>query len=114
MYYGMQNGINPYNQQINQPIKPQISIYHVNNRQEADSWMVEPGQTVYLFDNTNNKFYIKSVANNGMINPLEIYSFQKENNIVKEEKVDYVTREEFNQLKEIINELNAAATNDKE
>ena len=49
-----------------------------------------------------------------MINPLEIYSFQKENNIVKEEKADYVTREEFENLKELINELNAATTNDKE
>ena len=62
MYYGQ--NYNPYGQQINQTapaqqFKPAISIYHVNNKQEAENWMVEPGQTVYLFDNTNNRFYIK-------------------------------------------------------
>lgn len=116
MFYGQ--SYNPYGQQINQTapaqqiIKPTIGIYHVNNKQEAENWMVEPGQTVYLFDNTNEKFYIKSVANNGMINPLEIYSFHKENE-VKEEKVEYVTREEFEQLKELLNEFTTTDTNAK-
>ena len=90
------------NQLINQPIQQpnqfinQDTIY-VNGINEATAWVVQRGQTVRLWDASEPKFYIKSVGENGMPNPIEIYRYERETAPVEKEttKVEYVTRQEF-------------------
>lgn len=111
MYYGNNYPSMPMN--IQQPVQtPGNSLFHINNKQEAENWMVEPGKVAYLFDDVNQKFYIKSVAINGMVNPLEEYNFEK-CNVENANKTEYVTREEFEQLKELLNEFTTTDTDAK-
>lgn len=96
----------PTQQQV-QPTIPTTSQYsnggnffYVNNKEEVDNWIVNQGQTVYLFDTTNSLFYIKGVAKNGSPLPLEVYEYHKHNEQPKEEEViEYVTKDEFNAMK---------------
>ena len=80
----------------------------VNGIQEANAWVVQPGQRAFLMDRNENVFYIKSVNENGMPNPLEVYDYKKRGNTEQTapESVDhaeYITREEFEErLAELI------------
>ena len=49
-----------------------------------------------------------------MINPLEVYQFSKETTQEENASPEYVTREEFENLKEIINEHFKSDTDVKE
>jgi len=77
-------------------------FYFVNSQKEAEDWVVGAGQTVFFFERNNPVFYIKSVAQNGLSQPVEVYDYTQriisENPITKDH-VEYVTREEFDELK---------------
>lgn len=87
--------------QVVNPLNPQYNnggnFFYVNNKDEVDNWIVNQGQTVYLFDTTNSLFYIKGVGKNGSPLPLEVYEYHKHTEAPKEDEpaVEYVTKEEF-------------------
>lgn len=82
---------------------PNDGALFVNGIAEADSWVVQRGQSVRLFDRNQNTFYVKSVADNGMPNPLEIYDYTKRE--MKAPKETFVTREEFEELQKMVKEI---------
>lgn len=110
------NNYNPfsYNPTTYQPIQQQpmqqpmqqpqsyvngSQLYYINSKEEAEKWVVGQGQTVYLFDNANNIFYIKSVAKNGLPQPLEAFAYQKVEEEPKVAKsVEYATVDQLEAL----------------
>ena len=110
MAYPYQSGIYQQNLQqfqptyqpqqlVNQPgqLVNQSDAIFVSGANEAASWVVQRGQTVRLWDSNEPKFYIKSVGDNGMPNPLEIYRYERVDAPVAKEKPseEYITRKEF-------------------
>lgn len=130
MYYqpNYQQAYQPYYQQIQQlqqqipNIQQQMSqpsvqnggmFYFVNSQKEAEDWVVGAGQTVFFFDRNNSIFYIKSVAQNGLSQPIEVYDYSQRLpeglNRDSENKADkYITREEFEALKAELEEMKGA------
>lgn len=103
----------PYQMQPQQP-QPQVQpqnggmFYFVNNKQEAENWMVNAGQTMFFFDRNASVFYIKSVAQNGLSQPIEVYDYKQRVSVASpelenspENKLEdkYITRDEFEALK---------------
>lgn len=74
-------------------------FFFVNSKDEAEKWIVNQGQTVYLFDVNKGIFYEKSVGRNGLPQPIQTYQYKKEEIVEPEKKdepkVEYVTKEEF-------------------
>lgn len=70
---------------------------YVNGINEAASWVVQRGQSVRLWDSSEPKFYIKTVGDNGMPNPIETYRYERVEAAVTQEakKEEYVTKAEF-------------------
>lgn len=112
----------PYQQQIQQlqsqipQIQQQMSqtpsvqnggmFYFVNSQKEVDDWLVGAGQTVFFFDRNNSVFYIKTVAQNGLSQPIEVYDYTQRteasegaNSEVVVDMDKYITRDEFEALK---------------
>lgn len=85
------------------------SFYFVNSQKEAEEWVVGAGQTVFFFDRNTSVFYIKSVAQNGLSQPLEVYEYSqksKNDEIEKhDDEIEFATKEELDQLKEQIDDL---------
>ncbi len=92
------------------------AFYFVNSKHEAENWIVGAGQTVFFFDRNTSTFYIKTVAQNGLSQPLEVYdykqrietSFNTPNKPVEtteELKGIFVPRSEFDALKSKIEGL---------
>lgn len=103
----------PYYQQIQQ-LQSQVQnqqgnqngglFYFVNSQKEVEDWIVGAGQTVFFFDRNNSVFYIKSVAQNGLSQPVEIYDYTQrasEGSIIdlEDDMGKYITRDEFEALK---------------
>lgn len=81
------------------------NLYFVGSLEEANKWIVNPNQTVYLLDRNNAKFYIKSVEKNGMATPLQVFNLSQENIETNEEiKTEYATKEDLFNLKEQFSE----------
>ena len=86
-----------YGQQY-QALQPQNNGFSwVQGESGANSFIVNPGQTVWLMDTENNNvFYIKSRDMSGVLAPLRIFDFQER---VSQNpgtvNQDYITREEF-------------------
>ena len=78
-------------------------FYFVNNKQEAENWIVNPDSTVYLFDKTNKQFFIKSVEKSGQVKPLEVYSYEQTEVIDKPS--EYATKQDIESLREEIKEI---------
>lgn len=102
----LQNQIPQIQQQMTQqqPIQNGGMFYFVNSQKEAEDWVVGAGQTVFFFDRNNSIFYIKSVAQNGLSQPVEVYDYSQRlsdaSESVFEGEVDkYITRDEFDALK---------------
>lgn len=132
-YFGTYQGYNPIQQtnqnfqqpiqQVQQPIQSQPittpsqpfsnggMFFFVSSKEEAEKWVVSQGQIVYLFNVNDGVFYVKSVGKNGLPQPLETYTFEKQE-MIKEEnkeepKIEYVSKEEFLDFSENIkNEIN--------
>lgn len=113
-----QQAYQPYYQQIQQlqnqipNIQAQMSpqngglFYFVNSKKEVEDWVVGAGQTVFFFDRNSSIFYIKTVAQNGLSQPIETYDYSQRittvegSEIAPETEMDkYITREEFEALK---------------
>lgn len=114
-----QQSFQPYYQQIQQlqnqipNIQQQMStpsvqngglFYFVNSQKEAEDWVVGAGQTVFFFDRNNSIFYIKSVAQNGLSQPIEVYDYsqrltEKPEQVLETKEDKYITRDEFEALK---------------
>lgn len=104
----MYNYFNPmYPQQPNQNyqnnyIQPtQQTVYHpltfVSGIEGAKAFIVNPNQTIYLIDSDSDKLFIKSADSNGR------YTIQTKRIVdvdIEAPKINYVTLDDFNALKE--------------
>lgn len=93
----------PWNQ--NSAQQPTTSgINWVQGEAGAKSYAIAPNQSVLLMDSENNVFYIKSSDASGMPMPLRIFDYTERVTVTKNEqntpveKIDYVTRDEFNKV----------------
>lgn len=94
-----------------QPMQQQSSqIIWVSGEAGAKSYLVAPGNTVMLLDAENSVFYLKSADASGMPLPLRIFDYKERTTgaqqafggVVTAEPINldnFVTREEFEQLK---------------
>lgn len=103
----------PVNPIMAQQVQPQQTQQHqnsgviwVNSENEAKTYPVAPGQSVFLFDRDNLVFYVKSADQSGMALPLRIFDYKERVQNGKEEskqttevKQDYVSREEFDRFR---------------
>lgn len=84
-------------------------ILWVQGEEGAKAWMVAPGATVMLMDSDGSSFYLKSADASGMPQPLRIFDYTERTAVPKPAAdvptPDYVTREDFNALKERADEL---------
>ena len=87
-------------------------FYFVNNKQEAENWIVNPDTTVYLFDKTNKQFFIKTVEKSGQVKPLEVYSYEQTE--VVEKPSEYATKQDIENLQAEIKELRNERITDDE
>lgn len=95
MYY---NQFLPNNNSIIPNGVPQ-GIQYVNGRQSAEAYQTQPNQEVLLMDKNEDKFYIvRSDASN--FKSIETYTFTKED----EKKTSYVTHEEFDEMRKMLEE----------
>lgn len=76
----------------------------VNGVEGAESYPVASGNTVMLIDFNSKKFWLKSTDANGFPQQMRSFDFtEKIQNGV--EKADYVTRKEFEELKQLLEDL---------
>ena len=86
--------------------QPPQDIQFVNGKSSAESFMMPPNSRMILMDSELPRFYLKEVDATGMYR-VSVYEFQE----IKEiEPVsgDYITRQEFEELKAMLNESNLA------
>lgn len=91
-------------QSVQQP-QNSNSVIWVQGEAGAKSYLVAPGQTVWLMDSENLVFYIKSTDPSGMPLPLRIFDYTERNgaqnvptisaNVPNIDMSAYITREEF-------------------
>lgn len=81
-------------------------FYFVNSQKEAEDWVLGAGQTAFFFERNASVFYIKSVAQNGLSQPIEVYDYTQRteasegaNSEVVVDMDKYITRDEFEVLK---------------
>lgn len=92
------------------------AIIWVQGESGAKAYPVAPGNSIALFDSENDRFFIKTTDASGMPLPLRVFNYveQKDNNnsivnTIHNEDFnpgDYVTRKEFDELLEKINNRN--------
>ena len=81
-------------------MNPAPTIQYVNGRQSADNYQMQPNSSVILMDSTKDTFYLKKSDASGACT-VEVYDFHK---AADESRSEYVTREEFDDLKKLIEE----------
>ena len=89
-----------FRHQYQQPQQAQESIIRVTGLEGAKSYPMAPDSRVALFDDSRDVFYVKTTDAGGYPT-LAAYTFSP----LREAPApapDYVTRDEFNQLKEMI------------
>ena len=122
-YPNYQPNLQPYYQQIQQ-LQNQIQqsqqtnqnggmFYFVNSQKEVEDWVLNAGQTAFFFERNASVFYIKSVAQNGLSQPIEVYDYSQRLSEVSESHLDdkgdkYITRDEFEALKAELEALKEA------
>lgn len=117
-YPNYQPNLQPYYQQIQQ-LQSQVQnqqnqssnqnggmFFFVNSHKEVEDWVLGAGQTAFFFERNAPVFYIKSVAQNGLSQPIETYDYTQraESSEALEPHSDidmdkYITRDEFEALK---------------
>ena len=98
------NGFNNYNQfqpQLNQPQMTTQNLIRVNGIDEAKAYQMPANSTVALFDNNEDIMYIKTTDGAGFP-AIRTFAFNEvvANTNPIQDTADYVTRDEFNKLKE--------------
>lgn len=117
-YYAQQNN---YGQNYQVPSMPQMSyaqpqvktnIKWVSGRGEAESTPVGPNETILMMDSSTTRLYIKSAGPDGRPNPLMVADYTiseaKFQNEISQTAIDtsqFVTRADFDQLKQMIEDL---------
>lgn len=108
----LQNQIPQIQQQMPQQTQNSGIFFFVNSQKEVDEWVLNAGQTAFFFDRNNPIFYIKSVAQNGLSQPVEVYDYKQRETPVEAAKTDsiidieqFVTKDEFNALKSQIENM---------
>lgn len=100
---------NPFSQSQTIPnSQPDIGngIIWVQGESGAKSYLVAAGRTVLLMDSEDSKFYIKSTDISGVPLPIRTFSYEELFSSPKtNEHESYVTRDEFNELKKMLDEL---------
>jgi hypothetical protein len=87
----------------------------VSGVQGAKDHIVQPGMTAWLMDNNESKFYVKSADNLG-VTTLKAFQFVEiglEQPQIPQAQMDpaqYVSRQEFDELKAKLEELTTAQT----
>ena len=102
MYQPMMNFEPP--RVMNQPIN------WVSGEAGAKSWIMGKGETVLLMDSESQVFYLKSTDQTGMPMPLRVFDYKERvtetpQNTVMASNNDYVTRQEYDELKALVNSL---------
>lgn len=95
-----------YNYQPNRYQPPQNDIQFVNGKSSAESFMMPPNSRMILMDSELPRFYLKEVDASGLFK-ISTYEFQE----VKDPEPisgDYITRQEFEEWKAMLNESNLA------
>lgn len=98
------NGFNNYNQFPQQLNQPQVNIQNlirVNGIDGAKAYQMPANSTVALFDNNEDIMYIKTTDGAGFP-AIRTFAFNEvvANTNPVPDTTDYVTRDEFNKLKE--------------
>lgn len=98
------NGFNNYNQfqpQLNQPQVNTQNLIRVNGIDGAKAYQMPANSTVALFDNNEDIMYIKTTDGAGFPT-IRTFAFNEVvgNTNSIQDTADYVTRDEFNKLKE--------------
>ena len=85
-----------------------IGITWVQGESGARAYSVAPGNTILLMDSEDSVFYIKSTDSSGIPQPLRICDYTERVTAPATEETpnaNYVSREEFDELKKLIDDL---------
>lgn len=89
--------------QYTNPQQSNISVAFINSgKSGAQAFTVGAGNTVFLIDFDHKQFFIKEVSPNGFPQPMREFNFEE---LVQQSNSDYVTRKEFEELKNLIKEI---------
>ena len=107
----MPNTYNPYVQQYQQMLQPQVQpqpqqnngLTWVQGIEGAKSHFVSPGQSALLMDSESNSFFIKTADASGMPLPLRVFDYKERTaqqapqqpTVAVTDTSSYITREEF-------------------
>lgn len=94
-------------QQKQQSQFPQSNVnwIQVNGIDGAKSQIVQQGQTLWMMDNNDKIFYIKSVDNVGSAN-LKMFRFEEiDGNAIQQNSSTIIAKDEYESLKNEINDL---------
>ena len=94
---------NPYMDRLAQmqPPQPRDGLIRVTGMEGARAYQMPPNSAVALFDGGQDVFYVKTTDGSGFP-PIRAYSFQPMEQAQAMGSSEYVTRAEFDQLKEMI------------
>ena len=93
----------PY--QPSQPIRPMQSLFVlVSNDAEAQAYIAQPNQTVYLLNLKEGILTIKKADKEGLYEP-EKYYLSKDKKDMASSDVEYVSMEQFTSLQNQINSI---------
>lgn len=103
----------PQNIQLQQPQTPGGGLIWVQGENGAKSYLLAPSTTVLLMDSEADRFYIKSSDASGMPLPLRVFEYHEmaqngsKIDFKGREGIDarYVTKDEFDALKRIVEAL---------
>ena len=109
----MINYPNMYQPMFNVPEPPRPMnqpINWVSGEAGAKSWLMGKGETVLLMDSESQVFYLKSTDQTGMPMPLRVFEYKERvteapHNAVMPQSNEYVTRQEYDELKALVNSL---------
>lgn len=76
----------------------------VSSEEEVNNYPVAAGTTVLLISFNLNKFWLKKTGTNGVPEPLRVFPFKEEMQVVEQNNTA-VTREEFNSLVKNVEKL---------
>lgn len=89
---------------FNNYYQPASAPIFVKGIEGANNYPLNPNSSVALFDQDDSVFYIKSTDQSGFPLPLRVFDFQER---VTKRSDDYITRKEFDELKQLIEDLTA-------
>lgn len=94
---------NPYAERLTQmaPQPPRDNLIRVTGMDGARAYQMPPNSSVALFDGGQDVFYVKTTDGAGFPT-IRAYSFQPVQDAQAGPSGDYVTRAEFNELKEAV------------